>query len=268
MSKIANILYGATAGTGTYFYLHSPDIFKAYLGNILKFNYPNSSYQHHNIILPNQTSNQTSNPNQTPIQTPIQNPNQTPIQNQNHNIMKFYSNSLMILTGSIGIILIGLYLFGIKWEDIIYVTKGHFNKITLSLKNKIEELSNNLLKIRTEFLEKIGILDSKIDETKKSLELKMDNISFNIKDISNSQIILENLMNNLENQLFSIKDNIQLSNNGILILCKVIADSGIKNQELLNYINKVSPLSQPIKFKNYLKQEAYKHILDLSIGVV
>eukprot|EP00300_Choanocystis_sp_HF-7_P021901 c21004_g1_i1.p1 GENE.c21004_g1_i1~~c21004_g1_i1.p1 ORF type:complete len:347 (+),score=60.12 c21004_g1_i1:46-1086(+) len=63
---------------------------------------------------------------------------------------------------------------GYELRDLVYVSKGHFKTVSEALKSQISNLESAVASAREEFGVKLGLLSSKVDETRESIEGKVD----------------------------------------------------------------------------------------------
>jgi hypothetical protein len=142
----------------------------------------------------------------------------------------------IVVIGTTGVV---LYISGIhSWSDIMYVTKKHFNTTVEALKEGVTGLASALARVRHELLEKVGVVEVKVDEARFALEEKIDGVHDEVKGVAKSQDLLEELIRGIEGKIELTQDQVKQANRGIVILCSVIAESGVMNEELLEFTRK------------------------------
>jgi len=120
----------------------------------------------------------------------------------------------------------------------MYVTKKHFNTTVEALKEGVTGLASALARVRHELLEKVGVVEVKVDEARLALEGKIDGVRDQVTGVANSQGLIEDLIRGIEGKIELTQDQVKQANRGIMILCNVIAESGVTNEELLDYTRK------------------------------
>ena len=157
---------------------------------------------------------------------------------------------------STGVIIVGtcgavLYISGVRsLADLMYVTKKHFNDTVAKLQNGVKLLAGAIKQVRKELGEKIDVVEKKIDDTRFSLEGILDSVKVDVKKVSDGQTEMHKLIRSLENQMNGIESTIgdaklqlQQANTGIFILCNVVKQSGVMNDELAEFTNKYASKS-------------------------
>jgi len=142
-------------------------------------------------------------------------------------------STTLIVVGTTGVI---LYISGVhSWADIMYVTKKHFNTTVEALKEGVTGLASALARVRHELLEKVGVVEVKVDEARAALEGKIDGVRGQVEGVTNSQTLIEGLIRGIEGKIELTQDQVKQANRGIMILCNVIAESGVTNEELIEF---------------------------------
>jgi len=146
------------------------------------------------------------------------------------------TSTIILVVGVTGVI---LYLSGVRgFDDVMYVTKKNFSTTIEALKEGVAAVSSALARAKEELLEKIGIVESKIDAARESLELKIGGVHDEILGVSKSQNKMEDLVRGIEGKIELTQDQIKQANRGIYILCSVLAESGVSNDDLLEFTQK------------------------------
>lgn len=120
----------------------------------------------------------------------------------------------------------------------MYVTKTNFATTIEALKEGVEAVSSALARAKLELLEKIGIVEGKIDAAREALENKIGEVHGEILGVSKSQSKMEDLVRGIEGKIELTQDQIKQANRGIYILCSVLAESGVNNDDLVEFTQK------------------------------
>jgi len=79
---------------------------------------------------------------------------------------------LVGLVGTAGTIY--MKVSGYELKDIVYVSKKHFDTATAALKDQYDQLEIAVAHVKGELLQRMGVVEKKMDETRDSIHLKID----------------------------------------------------------------------------------------------
>jgi predicted nucleic acid-binding Zn-ribbon protein len=74
-----------------------------------------------------------------------------------------------------------LKVYGYEMRDLVYVSKKHFNSITDSMRVQIESLEEVCGAIKVQLLERIGVVEEKVDDAKRDIEAKIGDESAKLR---------------------------------------------------------------------------------------
>eukprot|EP00301_Raphidiophrys_heterophryoidea_P006690 c12673_g1_i1.p1 GENE.c12673_g1_i1~~c12673_g1_i1.p1 ORF type:complete len:351 (-),score=102.02 c12673_g1_i1:214-1266(-) len=116
------------------------------------------------------------------------------------------------LAGTVGYIAFKVH--GCELRDLVYVSKRHFNTVAEALKKQYENLDETVRVAKTEMLKRIGLVESKVDEAQKSIELKIDSevgkLSGQIDEVSTSVSQLDASLVQTSNDIKNIGSDVGL----------------------------------------------------------
>jgi hypothetical protein len=121
-------------------------------------------------------------------------------------------------------------------SGIMYVTQSKFKTATEALKEGVDLVSKALAKARVELLEKIGVLEKNLEETKTELKNQIvasseavrddvAKVSLDVKDVGLIVGGLESKLGSIEGGVGDLHSAVEKANRGIQLLCHVVADS-------------------------------------------
>jgi len=93
---------------------------------------------------------------------------------------------LVGLVGTAGVIYFKIK--GYELRDLVYVSKRHFTNVAEALKKQYEALDQTVRAAREDLMRRIGLVETKVDQAQKSIELKIDTelgkVSGQIEEVS------------------------------------------------------------------------------------
>lgn len=121
-------------------------------------------------------------------------------------------------------------------SGVMYVTQSKFKTATEALKEGIDAVSKALNKTRLELLERIGVLENRLENVSTELKTQIvssaESVKEDIAKVSSDVRDVGSLVNGLEDKLGSIEGGVgdlrtalDKANRGIQLLCHVVADS-------------------------------------------
>lgn len=143
-----------------------------------------------------------------------------------------------ISVGGVGVLV--LYGFGFSFSDFMYVTKRALNIAVETLEQGIQHLGTAVEVVKRELSYKIGLVEEKVDETRKSLEEKissevgdvkreLDVIGSDVRSIASVQDGVQDMVQGLESRFIYLEkkmdgaaDKLSVANKGISLLCNVV----------------------------------------------
>jgi len=162
-----------------------------------------------------------------------------------------FSWTTIVTVGGVGVLF--MYWRGYSFKDVMYVTQTALGVAVETLEFGIENLGVALETAKRELTYKLGLVEDKLDETKVSLENKIEvevgQVRMDIKGVSNdiqglsySHDRVHTMVNNIETQMTCmegrIDEQLATANKGIYLLCNVVADN-------LSTGNKGTPSQRP-----------------------
>uniref|UniRef100_A0A7S3PHN5 DUF1664 domain-containing protein n=1 Tax=Aplanochytrium stocchinoi TaxID=215587 RepID=A0A7S3PHN5_9STRA len=136
-----------------------------------------------------------------------------------------------------------LYFMGYSWNDVMYVTKRVLKDAVEQLEEGLDQVGVALETTKRELSYKIGLLEDKMDETRHSLEEKLEaqvgdvkrelaGVGDDVKIVANMQGKVQTVVEDLETQMQTLGHKIEHSssqlsraNHGIYLLCNVVAEN-------------------------------------------
>ena len=128
--------------------------------------------------------------------------------------MRFPLMSFSLLSGCAAL---ALRLLGYSMSDVWWVSKAQFRTTTDALREGVAAVASALARVRSELLEKIGVVDANVDRTREELKADVAGVSRKVSSVSDSLQVIEA-------KLAGIEGGLRTANRGIFLLCHVVSD--------------------------------------------
>lgn len=194
-----------------------------------------------------------------------------------------YTSWFTTIIGGTAVVVVIAHVSGLfDFSGIMYVTQSRFKSTTDALKEAVDSVSKVLSVTRRDLLERIGLLDTKMEEANAELkeqitkthEIVRDdlaNVHQEVKDVGSVVGGLETKLGAIDGGLGELRVAMERANHGIQLLCHVVAESyrygsNQKNEKWYNDLliyTKVNASQEPSK---QLKQNGEGPLMRLISG--
>ncbi|KAG9150471.1 hypothetical protein Leryth_010850 [Lithospermum erythrorhizon] len=120
---------------------------------------------------------------------------------------------------------------GIKFSDLMYVTKGGMATAVSNLTKHLEHVSNALAATKRHLTRRIENLDGKLDEqveTSKLIRNEVTDVRGDISRIGYDLDELQRLVCGMDDKLLSLEGKQDLANAGVMYLCSIVHGKTVK----------------------------------------
>lgn len=160
--------------------------------------------------------------------------------------------TVLVVAGAGGALGVVMYLKGWSMGDLMYVTKRNFSETIEQLQERVEVVKVAVETARKDLAARIGLVDVKLDKTRYSLEQKIEqevgDVKTEVKDVHESvkgiaavQGRVQSVVHGLEDRFFNMEETLEdartqltVANRGINLLCTVVAESVVGQRGLGN----------------------------------
>ncbi|KAJ8760997.1 hypothetical protein K2173_022035 [Erythroxylum novogranatense] len=146
-------------------------------------------------------------------------------------------SGLIVPVATLGLLSYGyMWWKGIKFSDLMYVTKRNMATAVANLTKHLEQVSETLSAAKKHLTQRIQMLDDKMDgqkEISKAIQRDVHSASENISQIGSELWELQSLVSGLDGKIGTIGRKQDLANEGVLYLCNFVGGKNIRRSKEL-----------------------------------
>jgi len=150
-------------------------------------------------------------------------------------LLKTHKNNLLISAG--GTLLGCTILYKIGIGNLMYATRNQLKNGLISLNTNIDNFKTTFHSYKKKVFEKFGLLNEKIDQNQKNIELvikqKTDEMKCELKDLKSGQLKTNSMLDLMTDKINIIENQGKYISKGVYLLCNtVINNEGFENEHV------------------------------------